>query len=131
MSVVRYLSSALAVLALGLVFFGRDGKMATYAATLQTSLIASHSNKSIHELTGGWTINRDFSTPRNTSLPVRKFSSLSRGIYASPDYLAERSQIRNLSDLAEVDAIMTTHQAEEDVWSAAIRSGRRTCRWRS
>ncbi|GLK48666.1 hypothetical protein GCM10017620_16390 [Brevundimonas intermedia] len=45
------------------------GKMATYAANLQTSLIASHSNKSIHELTGGWTINRDFSTPRNTSLP--------------------------------------------------------------
>jgi LysR family transcriptional regulator for bpeEF and oprC len=61
--------------------------------------------------------------PRNSNLPVRRFSSLSRGIYASPDYLSGRPQIRSLAELAEVDAIMTTHQVEEDVWSAAISSG--------
>lgn len=66
--------------------------------------------------------------PRNTNLPMRKFSSLSRGIYASPDYLTGRPPIRNLGDLAEVDAIMTTHQVEEEVWTAAITAGERSQR---
>lgn len=60
--------------------------------------------------------------PGNTSLPVRRFSSLSRGIYASPDYLSKRAPLRGVADLADVDTIMTTHQAEEDIWSAAIGS---------
>jgi RHS repeat-associated protein len=45
-------------------------KMNGYAAALQNTLIADHSNKSLAEITGGWTINTDFSVLRNTSLPT-------------------------------------------------------------
>ncbi|MBN9587159.1 MAG: LysR family transcriptional regulator [Afipia sp. 62-7] len=55
--------------------------------------------------------------PRNTSLPVRKFSSLSRGIYASPEYMAQVDKPRTMDDLFHLDVIMTTHQAEEGVWN--------------
>jgi hypothetical protein len=44
-------------------------KMESYATRLQAALIASHGDKSIAELTGGWDLTRDDSTPRYTSLP--------------------------------------------------------------
>jgi len=55
--------------------------------------------------------------PRNTNLPVRKFSSLSRGIYAAPEYISRFEMPRTLDDLFRLDVIMTTHQAEEGVWN--------------
>jgi len=55
--------------------------------------------------------------PRNTNLPVRKFSSLSRGIYAAPEYISRVEMPRTLDDLLRLDVIMTTHQAEEGVWN--------------
>jgi len=57
------------------------------------------------------------SLPRNTSLPVRRFSSLSRGIYVAPEYLTQIEAPRTLDDLLRHDVIMTTHQAEEGVWN--------------
>jgi DNA-binding transcriptional LysR family regulator len=57
------------------------------------------------------------SLPRNTNLPVRKFSSLSRGIYASPEYISRIGTPQTMNDLFRLDVIMTTHQAEEGVWS--------------
>lgn len=43
--------------------------VANYATTLQNTLIASHSGKSLKELTGGWEIERTEAVLRNTSLP--------------------------------------------------------------
>ena len=56
------------------------------------------------------------SPPRNTDLPVRRFSSLSRRIYVCPDYLDGRDPPDTLSSLADLDLVTTTHQTEEDLW---------------
>tara|TARA_R110002051_G_scaffold41530_7_gene86145 strand:+ start:29961 stop:36506 length:6546 start_codon:yes stop_codon:yes gene_type:complete len=43
--------------------------VAGYATTLQNSLIANHSDKSLKQLAGGWEIVRTEAQPRNVSLP--------------------------------------------------------------
>jgi len=58
--------------------------------------------------------------PRNTNLPVRRFSSLSRGIYAAPEFLNNSPGFSKLQDLARVDIITTAHQEEEGVWSSVL-----------
>jgi LysR family transcriptional regulator for bpeEF and oprC len=88
----------------------------------ETRLVLDINNRWIDVSEEPYDIAIQLTPPRNTSLPVRKFSSLSRGIYASPDYLSERATIHNMAELADVDTIMTTHQAEEDVWAIAIGS---------
>jgi DNA-binding transcriptional LysR family regulator len=54
--------------------------------------------------------------PRNSHLPVKVFTSLSRGIYASPAYLKRSGAIRSVGDLPSHDCIVTEHQREEGVW---------------
>lgn len=55
-------------------------------------------------------------TPRNSHLPVKVFTSLARGIYASPSYLKRRGTIKSIQDLQDHDCIVTEHQREEGVW---------------
>ena len=54
---------------------------------------------------------------RKSAHPVRTFSSLTRGIFASPDYIARAGMPRTISDLRKHDCILTEHQREEGVWS--------------
>ncbi|HYD69003.1 LysR family transcriptional regulator [Azospirillum sp.] len=53
---------------------------------------------------------------RNTHLPVKVFTSLRRGVYAAPDYLARCGAPKTLEDLQRHDCIMTEHQRDEGVW---------------
>ncbi len=55
--------------------------------------------------------------PRNSHLPVKVFTSLSRGIYASPDYLKRKGSIHSIEDLQHHDCIVTEHQRDEGVWN--------------
>lgn len=55
--------------------------------------------------------------PRNLDLPVRRFSSLTRGIYASPDYIQRAGSPKTVADIGRHDCIVTTHQFEEGVWN--------------
>jgi len=54
--------------------------------------------------------------PRNMTLPVRKFSSISRGLYVAPSYLESVRVPRRKSDLAKFDIIVNNHQLEEGIW---------------
>ncbi len=55
--------------------------------------------------------------PRNSHLPVKVFTSLSRGIYASPDYLKRKGDVDSIEDLQNHDCIVTEHQRDEGVWN--------------
>jgi DNA-binding transcriptional LysR family regulator len=55
--------------------------------------------------------------PRNLDLPMRRFSLLTRGIYASPDYVRCSGPLRSIDDLGRHDCIVTMHQFEEGVWN--------------
>lgn len=55
--------------------------------------------------------------PRNSHLPVKVFTSLSRGIYASPDYLKRKGSVHSIEDLQNHDCIVTEHQRDEGVWN--------------
>lgn len=64
--------------------------------------------------------------PRKADLPTRALSSLMRGIYASPDYLARAGYPRTTADIRRHDSISTTHQFEEGVWDFAMAGGTST-----
>lgn len=55
--------------------------------------------------------------PRNSHLPVQVFTSLSRGIYASPDYLKRKGSVHSIESLQNHDCIVTEHQRDEGVWN--------------
>jgi DNA-binding transcriptional LysR family regulator len=55
--------------------------------------------------------------PRNSHLPVKVFTSLSRGIYASPEYLKRKGSITRIEDVQNHDCIVTDHQRDEGVWN--------------
>jgi DNA-binding transcriptional LysR family regulator len=54
---------------------------------------------------------------RKSEHPVRTFSSLTRGIYASPEYVARAGIPRSIADLARHDCIVTEQQREEGIWT--------------
>lgn len=54
--------------------------------------------------------------PRNAHLPVKVFTSLTRGIYASPAYLKRKGTVKNVEELQNQDCILTEHQREEGIW---------------
>lgn len=60
---------------------------------------------------------------RHTHLPVRLFTSLSRGIYAHPDYLARAGVPKTLDDLRKHECVVTEHQRDEGVWKLVGRDG--------
>lgn len=55
--------------------------------------------------------------PRNLDLPMRRFSSLTRGIYASPEYIQKAGAPRTVDEIGKHECIVTTHQFEEGVWN--------------
>ncbi|KAB2912316.1 MAG: LysR family transcriptional regulator [Hyphomicrobiaceae bacterium] len=54
---------------------------------------------------------------RKSDHPVRTFSSLTRGIFASPEYVARAGAPRTIADLLKHDCIVTEQQREEGIWS--------------
>lgn len=63
--------------------------------------------------------------PRNAHLPVKVFTSLTRGIYASPAYLKRRGAVRNIGELQSHDCIVTEHQRAEGIWKFIARGSTR------
>ena len=53
---------------------------------------------------------------RNERLPVRRFAELSRGVYASPRYLASRPPPRTPTDLLTHSCIVLTQQLDDGLW---------------
>lgn len=54
------------------------------------------------------------------NLPMRPLASLSRGLYASPKYLAENPPPTSVEDLAEHDCVMHELQISEGIWAFAV-----------
>ncbi|HMN50519.1 MAG TPA: LysR family transcriptional regulator [Xanthobacteraceae bacterium] len=63
--------------------------------------------------------------PRNAHLPVKVFTSLTRGIYASPSYLKRSGAVKSIEDLQHNDCIVTEHQREEGIWKFIARGSTR------
>lgn len=63
------------------------------------------------------------SQPGDTRAEVKHFSTLSRGIYVSPFYLARRAAPRTPEELLSQAIILTQHQADEGVWPRALNLG--------
>lgn len=57
-----------------------------------------------------------FGTPRDSSVPMRRLARLSRGLYASPDYLAARGMPRVVADLAGHELIPHQYQHRDRAW---------------
>jgi DNA-binding transcriptional LysR family regulator len=53
---------------------------------------------------------------RNERLPVRRFTELARGLYASPAYLSGRSVPRTTADLLNHSCIVLTQQLDDGLW---------------
>lgn len=62
----------------------------------------------------------NLSPPRNSTLPVRKFSSISRGLYAAPSYLEKAPRLRRRSDLAKLEIIANNNQLDEGIWASIL-----------
>lgn len=62
---------------------------------------------------------------RHTQQPVKVFTSLGRGVYAAPDYLARKGTPRTLEELRRHDCVVTEHQREEGVWKFVGDAGHR------
>lgn len=60
------------------------------------------------------------SQPGDLQSQARHFSTLSRGIYLAPSYLARRPVPRTPEELLAHAIIITQHQAEEGVWPQAL-----------
>jgi DNA-binding transcriptional LysR family regulator len=59
----------------------------------------------------------------NPDLPFRRLSALTRGVYASPEYLARKAPTINLSD--EHECVLTEQQLAEGIWTQANKEGQR------
>jgi DNA-binding transcriptional LysR family regulator len=62
---------------------------------------------------------------RNERLPVRRFAELSRGLYASPRYLADRPPPRTPMDLLTHSCIVLTQQLDDGLWRVSESAGAR------
>lgn len=63
------------------------------------------------------------SAPGDAQRPARPFSTLSRGMYVAPGYLARRPVPRTPEEILSHAIIITMHQAEEGVWQRALGLG--------
>lgn len=54
-----------------------------------------------------------FGTPRDTTVPIRRLAELSRGLYASPDYLAARGTPQTVAELSHHDMIAHQYQQRD------------------
>jgi DNA-binding transcriptional LysR family regulator len=59
----------------------------------------------------------------NPDVPFRRLSALTRGVYASPEYLARKAPTISLSD--EHECVLTDQQLAEGIWTEANREGQR------
>src|SRR5947209_3224507 len=59
----------------------------------------------------------------NPDLPFRRLSALTRGVYASPEYLARKAPIINLFE--EHECVLTEQQLAEGIWTEAHKRGER------
>jgi len=54
---------------------------------------------------------------RNERLPVRCFTALTRGVYASPDYLRSNAPLNVPADLLRHSCVVTNWQLDDGLWS--------------
>ena len=54
---------------------------------------------------------------RNEHLPVRRFTELARGVYASPEYLRTSPPLKAPSDLLRHSCLVTSWQLDDGLWS--------------
>jgi DNA-binding transcriptional LysR family regulator len=59
----------------------------------------------------------------NPDLPFRRLSALTRGVYASPEYLARKTPTINLFD--EHECVLTDQQLAEGIWTQGNTEGQR------
>jgi DNA-binding transcriptional LysR family regulator len=59
----------------------------------------------------------------NPDVPFRRLSALTRGVYASPEYLARRTPAINLWD--EHDCVLTEQQLAEGIWTQTNKEAQR------
>jgi DNA-binding transcriptional LysR family regulator len=59
----------------------------------------------------------------NPDVPFRRISALTRGIYASPEYLARKAQKITLWE--EHECVLTEQQLAEGIWTHASREGQK------
>jgi DNA-binding transcriptional LysR family regulator len=59
----------------------------------------------------------------NPDVPFRRISALTRGIYASPEYLARKAQKITLWE--EHECVLTEQQLAEGIWTPASREGQK------
>lgn len=57
-----------------------------------------------------------FGTPRDTAVPMRRLVKLSRGLFASPAYLAANGTPRRVADLADHELIPHQYQQRDRAW---------------
>jgi LysR family transcriptional regulator, regulator for bpeEF and oprC len=60
---------------------------------------------------------------QSQQLAVRRLARITRGVYASPDYLARRGVPKRIEDFAQYDCIVTEHQRSEGAWTFRSASG--------
>jgi DNA-binding transcriptional LysR family regulator len=57
------------------------------------------------------------------SIKAQRLASITRGVYASPDYLARRGAPKRIEDFVHYDCIVTQHQRTEGAWTFRRPSG--------
>lgn len=67
-----------------------------------------------------------FGRPAPSRITLRRLGSLTSGIYASPDYLADRGMPRSLDDISRHDCVVTKLQLREGLWRFRNSSGQRS-----
>ncbi|MBJ7484084.1 RHS repeat-associated core domain-containing protein [Brevundimonas sp.] len=99
-------------------------KMATYTTVLQADLAANHSNKSLAEVTGGWTINRSYAVLRDGQLSGATVNAHWNGDIPVPYRATIRFHTDNFIqtfDLANMYAYRVQAQISGDAFKLAIR----------
>ena len=91
------------------------------AANPDIRLVLDINNRWVDVAEERYDIALHLSPPRDANLPVRRFSSLSRGIYAAPACL-QKTPLRTPADLGRSDVITTTHQIEEGLWPRVLQT---------
>ncbi|MFG1359572.1 LysR family transcriptional regulator [Xanthobacter pseudotagetidis] len=62
---------------------------------------------------------------KNSQVPVRRLARVTRGVYASPDYVRRRGEPTTIEEFAGHNCIVTDHQRSEGVWTFQSRNGDR------
>ncbi len=62
---------------------------------------------------------------KESGLAYRRIATVTRGVYASPDYLAQRGHPLSVDEFLEHDCILTEQQRQDGVWTFRSRSQHR------